>query len=46
MLILAPSMLAADFTRLGEEIRTIAEEGAQYIHFFRHSCDSEAAQLC
>ena len=32
MLILAPSMLAADFTRLGEEIRTIAEEGAQYIH--------------
>ena len=32
MLILAPSLLAADFSRLGEEIRTIAEEGARYIH--------------
>ena len=33
MMILAPSMLAADFNRLGEEIRTIEENGAQYLHF-------------
>lgn len=32
MKILAPSILAADFTRLGEEIRTVTEAGAQYIH--------------
>lgn len=32
MLILAPSVLGADFTRLGEEITTVAEAGAQYIH--------------
>lgn len=29
---LSPSILSADFTRLGEEIRTIDEAGAQYIH--------------
>lgn len=29
---LAPSVLAADFTRLGEELRTVDEAGAQYIH--------------
>ena len=33
MMILAPSMLAADFNRLGEEIRTIEENGAEYLHF-------------
>ena len=33
MMILAPSMLSADFNRLGEEIRTIEENGAQYLHF-------------
>lgn len=32
MKILAPSILSADFTRLGEEIRTVADAGAQYIH--------------
>lgn len=32
MLKLAPSILAADFSRLGEEIRTVAEAGADYIH--------------
>ena len=32
MLILAPSILAADFTRLGEEVRAVADAGAQYIH--------------
>ena len=32
MYILAPSILAADFKRLGEEIRTAALAGAQYIH--------------
>jgi ribulose-phosphate 3-epimerase len=30
--ILAPSILGADFTRLGEEIKTVAEAGAEYIH--------------
>lgn len=29
---LSPSILSADFTRLGEEIRTVDEAGAQYIH--------------
>ena len=29
---LAPSILAADFSRLGEEVRTIEEAGAQVIH--------------
>ena len=33
MMILAPSMLAADFKKLGEEIRTIEENGAEYLHF-------------
>lgn len=33
MMILAPSMLAADFKELGKEIKTIEENGAQYLHF-------------
>ena len=33
MNILAPSMLSADFKKLGEEIRTIEENGAEYLHF-------------
>lgn len=32
MNILAPSILAADFTRLGEEVRAVDQAGAQYIH--------------
>ena len=32
MYLLSPSMLASDYSRLGEEIRTINETGAQYIH--------------
>lgn len=32
MLILAPSILAADFSRLGEEVTCAADAGAQYIH--------------
>lgn len=31
--ILAPSILSADFKILGEEIRTTAEQGAEYLHF-------------
>ena len=30
---LAPSILSADFAKLGEQIRLIDEAGAQYIHF-------------
>ncbi len=30
--ILAPSILAADFTRLGEEVRSVADAGASYLH--------------
>lgn len=30
--ILAPSILGADFTRLGEEVEAVAEAGAEYIH--------------
>ena len=33
MMILAPSMLAADFKELGNEIRAIEENGAEYLHF-------------
>ncbi len=32
MLKLAPSILAADFSKLGEEIKTVADAGADYIH--------------
>lgn len=32
MYLLSPSMLASDYSRLGDEIRTIDEAGAQYIH--------------
>jgi len=28
----APSILAADFARLGEEVRRVSEAGADYIH--------------
>lgn len=32
MIKLAPSVLACDFTRLGEEVQTVEEAGADYIH--------------
>ena len=32
MYILAPSILAADFKKLGEEVRCVADAGAEYIH--------------
>lgn len=32
MPILAPSILSADFSKLGEEIRTIEQAGADYVH--------------
>ncbi len=33
MMILAPSMLSADFKELGKELRDIEENGAEYLHF-------------
>ena len=33
MNILSPSILAADFTRLGEQIREVDRAGAEYLHF-------------
>lgn len=33
MMILAPSMLSADFKILGEELKTTEENGAKYIHY-------------
>lgn len=33
MIKVAPSMLAADYTRIGEEIRRMAEAGADMLHF-------------
>ena len=33
MNILSPSILAADFTRLGEQIREADQAGAEYLHF-------------
>jgi len=32
MVIIAPSILSADFTRLGEEIKAVEEAGAEWIH--------------
>ncbi len=32
MIKLSPSILAADYSKLGEEIQTVVEAGAQYIH--------------
>lgn len=32
MIKLAPSILAADFSRLGEEVRRVEEAGAEYLH--------------
>ncbi len=32
MYILAPSILSADFAKLGEEVAAVAREGAEYIH--------------
>ena len=32
MYILAPSVLAADFSKLGEEVKPVADAGAKYIH--------------
>lgn len=32
MYILAPSILAADFKKLGQEVQTVANAGAEYIH--------------
>lgn len=32
MIILSPSILGADFTRLGEQVAEVSEAGAQYIH--------------
>lgn len=30
---IAPSILSADFARLGEEVRTVVDAGADWIHF-------------
>ncbi|MGR5475452.1 hypothetical protein ACPV5T_20325, partial [Vibrio astriarenae] len=30
---IAPSILSADFARLGEEVRRVLESGADWIHF-------------
>ena len=32
MYILAPSILSADFSKLGEDVKTVSDAGAQYIH--------------
>ena len=32
MVIVAPSILSADFTRLGEEIKAVADAGAEWLH--------------
>ena len=30
---LSPSILSADFTRLGEQVAAVEQAGAQYLHF-------------
>ena len=32
-LVIAPSILSADFAKLGEEVRALEEAGADWIHF-------------
>ena len=32
MYILAPAILSADFSKLGEDVKTVSDAGAQYIH--------------
>ena len=32
MVIVAPSILSADFTKLGEEIKAVADAGAEWLH--------------
>ena len=36
--ILAPSILSADFKVLGEQVKTCAENGAEYLHFDVMEC--------
>ena len=31
--IIAPSILASDFARLGEEVRNVLDAGADWVHF-------------
>ena len=31
--IIAPSILSADFSRLGEEVNSVIEAGADWVHF-------------
>ncbi len=33
MIKIAPSLLSADFTKLGEEVKQIVQDGADYLHF-------------
>ena len=33
MIKIAPSLLAADYLRFGDEVRRMAEAGADYLHF-------------
>ena len=41
MIILSPSILGADFTKLGEQVAEVDKAGAQYIHL-----DVWMARLC
>ena len=56
MIILAPSILGADFKRLGEQVQEVDRAGAPYIHldngrnfcpqyFIRHAFDWESEKL-
>ncbi len=35
MAILSPSILAADFAKLGEQVKCVNKAGAEYIHIYR-----------
>ena len=47
MIILAPSILGADFKRLGEQVQEVDRAGAPYIHLDKSTgCMPHAAPFC
>ena len=43
MIYISPSLLAADFTKLGDEVKRIEEAGADYLHLDVMDLEKERA---